>query len=77
MRITVRRKTTAAERAPEGLPNSIRVFKTMTSKTIAKKRDQLEMESNRDGGAKTGKKRASGRNLERQNTEQREARLEQ
>jgi len=44
MRISIKRKTTTAGE-PEGLPeatNSIGVFRTMTSKTAAKERDQLE-----------------------------------
>ena len=45
--------------------NSIGVFRTMTSKTAAKERDQPETESNGDRGAKTGK----CVNLERQDDE--------
>jgi len=47
---------------PEGLleaTNNTGVSKTMTSKTVAKERDQSEMESNGDGGTRTGQKRAS------------------
>jgi len=69
MRIPERRKTTTAEGVPEGLPEAtnskIGVFRTMTSKTAAKERDQSETESNGDRGAKTGEKRARMRKLEK------------
>ena len=47
-RISAKRKTATAEGEPEGLPeatNSIGMFRTMTSKTAAKERDQSETES--------------------------------
>ena len=46
MRISTKRKTTTAEGETKGLPeatDSTGAFRTVTSKTAAKERDQLEM----------------------------------
>ena len=67
MRIPTRRKTTTVARgSTRGLTGgtNIGVFRTTTSKTAAKERDQLfETKSNRDRGAKTGRKSTSARKL--------------
>ena len=80
-RISVRRKNTTAEGATESLPeatNSIRVFRTTTSKTAAEARDQSEMESTVETKEQREMRREQACvNLERQDTERREARLEQ
>ena len=76
MRISTKRKTTTAEGETEGLPeatNSIGVFRTMTSKTAAKEREStMETEEQRQV-----RREQMCVNLERQNAEQREDRLEQ
>jgi len=72
MRIPTKRKTTAAEGEPEGLPevtNSIGVF-------AAKERDQLKMESTVETEEQRQVRREQACvNLERQNAERREDRL--
>jgi len=80
-RISTKRKTTTAEGEPQGLPevtNSIGVFRAMTSKNAAKERDQLEMESIVETKEQRQVRREQACiNLERQNAERREDRLEQ
>ena len=80
-RISAKRKTATAEGEPEGLPeatNSIGVFRTMTSKTAAKERDQSETESTMETEEQRQVRREQTCvNLEKQNAERREDRLEQ